>query len=170
MEPSGNLSVDLDDPQDIRNKLPDVRRRYAAKRRELEELEAQVRYWGQFVDLLAAMVGEKRPTERESDSGALRKSAPGQDRAVAALEKAGRPMGPSALYRFMVGENMPAPKNPNALGANLWAASRAGRVRQTPEGLYAPLSWEPPQDPLAADHGDTNANGALTHALAEDDP
>ena len=76
-----------------------------------------------------------------------------------ALEKAGRPMGPTSLYNFMVEQGMDLPDNANALGANLWAAAKAGRIVKTPNGGAGddvkPLGprcvgW--PRDPRTAPH------------------
>lgn len=134
------LSVDLDDPQDIREKLPRVRERHAEKQRELEALQAEVRWWSHQADSLAERIGEKSSAPASTDAP-LQRAAPAQERAIMALEKADRPMGPSALYRFMVGEGLEA-KNPNAVGANLWAAAKANRVKRTPDGRYVPLSWK----------------------------
>jgi hypothetical protein len=161
-----HLPVDLADLQDIRLKLPEAKRLYEAKRKELDDLVEQVEYWGALVDILARLVGEEgieRPQPRAVGRARVygggygvpvrpaRQSAPGQEAAAEALERAGRPMGPSALYRFMLAEGMKAPSSANALGANLWAAERTGRVKKTPDGDYAPLTWEPEQKPLASD-------------------
>jgi hypothetical protein len=150
MSHSDDLSINLADPDDIRTKLPRVRNLHATKRRDLEKLTEEVRHWGELAETLARLVGETSGSSTRMKESPLRKSAPGQDRAVEALEKAGRPMGPTALYRFMLGEGLEAPKNANALGANLWAAARAGRVKKTPDDLYAPLSWEPSTEPVDA--------------------
>jgi hypothetical protein len=142
------LSVNLDDLQDIREKLPRIRQRRAEKQRELEALQAEVHWWSAQADSLAARIREQAPSPVPADTPPQR-AAPAQERAIKALEKAGRPMGPSALYRFMVGEGLDA-KNANAVGANLWAAAKAGRIKQNPDGAYVPLSWEP--DESSDDH------------------
>jgi hypothetical protein len=164
-----HLPIDLANLQDIRLKLPEAKRLYEAKRKELDELAQQVEYWGALVNVLARIVGEDglelpkpHPVGRARMYGGghgvplkpTRQRAPAQEKAVEALEQAGRPMGPAALYRFMIGEGMKTPTSANALGANLWAAEKAGRVKKTPDGEYAPLSWEPNQKPLASDEAD----------------
>ena len=49
-------------------------------------------------------------------------------------------MGPKQLFDFMKSENMDAPDNANALGANLWSAERAGRIKKS-GGRYIPPSY-----------------------------
>jgi hypothetical protein len=162
MSHSEDLSINLADVEDIRAKLPRVRNLHASKRRELEQLTEEVRHWGELSETLARLVGEAPGTSTRAKEQGVRKSAPGQDRAIEALEKAGRPMGPTALFRFMIGAGMEAPKNANALGANLWAASKAGRIKKTPDDLYAPLSWEPPPDSMdAASDASPTADGPV---------
>src|ERR1035441_8234849 len=131
--------VNLADPQDIQDKLPQIQKLLDAKRNELEALSAQV-------DLLTRIVGATPQARRQSGSEVIatamlraRKAAPAQDRAVGALERAGRPMGPSSLYKFMVAEGMEVPDNPNTLGSNLYSAAKAGRIVKAPNGVYAPL-------------------------------
>jgi hypothetical protein len=152
MTATEHLLVDPFDPQDIRAKLPEMRRVLGAKRKELEALTDQVRSLGELVELMARLApASPQPNAGKSGSVAPAKSAPGQERAVGALERAGRPMGPAALYAFLEAEGREddMPKNANALGANLWAAARAGRIKKTTDGLYAPLTWEPPTEPIA---------------------
>jgi hypothetical protein len=157
------LSIDLANPDDIRDKLPLARDLYRAKARELENLTEQVESWKALVDLLARLVGEPgiEPLGAQRGTRSGRKRAPGQERAVEALERAGQPMGPSLLYRFMVREGMEAPANRNALGANLWAAEKAGRVKKIDGGQYAPLDWQPDQGLLnSTNDGANGAEGA----------
>lgn len=73
-----------------------------------------------------------------------RRMAPAQDRAIAALETAsaglkGTAVGPTSLYKFMEARGMETPKNPAALGTNLWDAWRAGRIMRASNGVYTPL-------------------------------
>jgi hypothetical protein len=48
-------------------------------------------------------------------------------------------MGPTSLYNYMLSEGLTVPKNANALGANLWAAWKAGRIKRATNGVYTPL-------------------------------
>ncbi|HYM44832.1 MAG TPA: hypothetical protein VES65_01555 [Solirubrobacteraceae bacterium] len=172
---SEHLEVDLFDPQDIRAKLPEARRIYKAKREELAQLSEQVRRLGELVELLARVSGETAagPSAGKVGDASEAKVAPGQERAAAALERVGRPMGPSALFKFMQDEQLDAPANANALGANLWAAAKAGRIKKVAglSGLYAPLSWEPDapirDDEVAADDG-TADDGTADDGVADD--
>lgn len=153
-----HLSVDLANPEDIRAKLPEARSLYVSKRKALDEMQAEVDRWGDLVNMLARMVGEP-PVAKEAEKGRRSsggKKSPGQDRAVAGLEAAGQPMGPAKLFRFMLSRDMDVPTNANALGAALWSAANAGRVKKTPDGLYAPLGWSG-QAELATD-GTTSSN------------
>jgi hypothetical protein len=158
MSQDEHLQIDLADPEDIRRKLPDARKLYAQKRRELEDLARQVQQWGDLISVLGRVVGEDvevgkpvsisagarvRTSGYASPSG---KRAPAQDQAVAALEAIGHPTGPTELYRFMRDHDMNVPKNANALGAALWGAEKKGRVKRATNGLYAPLTWEPEQE------------------------
>lgn len=129
--------IDLADPEDIRAKMPEIKRLYAEKRQELKALSEQI-------DLLARLVGDPRSmTTRAPARAAIRgragQNAPGQDRAVAALAKVGQPIGPTSLYRYMVENEMDAPKDANTLGSNLWSAWKAGRIMKAPNGVYTPL-------------------------------
>jgi hypothetical protein len=134
--------IDLSDPADIVAKMPEIRRLYSQKRQELKAL-------GEQVELLGRLVGEK-PAARPSKSGQATKrkvrrpskagqNAPAQDRVVAGLERANRPMGPASLYRFMIEEGMKVPKDSNALGSNLWSAWKAARIMKAPNGVYTLL-------------------------------
>jgi hypothetical protein len=69
-------------------------------------------------------------------------------------------MGPTPLYRFMLGEDMPVPKNANALGAALWNAVHNGRIKKTPEGLYALLEWPTEQPELQEDAPPPNSSAS----------
>lgn len=142
-----SLPVDLADPREVQEKLPQIKALLEAKRVELKELTAQVH-------LLARLVGEA-PLARERKTAARRaagvstrirahRASPAQDRAVEGLERAGEPMGPTALYDFMTVAGMDAPKSSDALGASLWAAANAGRIHKWPSGLYAPLGTPDP--------------------------
>ena len=74
----------------------------------------------------------------------LRTGAPKQDQAVEALERAGRPMGPTALYEHMLTAGIDDPPcSPDTLRACLILAERDGRIKKVRRGLYAPLSWQP---------------------------
>jgi hypothetical protein len=154
-----HLTIDLADPEDIRKKLPQARELFAAKQRELLELNKQVEHWAALVNHLAGVVGEpggERSRGIRAYGGGpsfelranRKKRAPSQQKAIDALQQFGRPTGPSALYRFMVSEQLSAPANANALGASLYGAQKAGRIQKTPDGLYAPLDWQPEQDRL----------------------
>jgi hypothetical protein len=131
------FSIDLANPEDIRAKMPEIKRLYAEKRQELKALTEQV-------EVLARLVGDRpRQNQRVWAGGQARgragQNAPGQDRAVSALEQANRPMGPTTLYDYMVANGMDAPKDANTLGSNLWSAWKAGRIMKAPNGVYTPL-------------------------------
>jgi hypothetical protein len=168
MDSKDHLPIDLADPQDIRAKLPAARKLYEDKRRELERLRLEVEHWGTLVELLARLVGEspaisgssgiRASAFRKETPAKRRKGSPAQDRAVQGLERARRPIGPAALYRFMEDEGLGVPTNPNALGAALWSAVKAGRAKKTPDGLYAPLDWEPAQVELGSSRNGSAAS------------
>jgi len=135
----GGLNINLADPADIRAKRAEIKQLYAEKRRELKTTTDALKALQEQVDLLARLVGDsssKRTYVARTRAG---QNAPGQDRAVAALERANRPMGPTSLHKFMLAEGMDAPKDANTLGSNLWQAWRAGRIMKAPNGVYTPL-------------------------------
>lgn len=161
------VPVNLADPKDIRAKMPEIKRILAAARQELDALKEQV-------EVLTRIVGEPSASAQVAESGSsdsapiapnrrapkrprLQKAAPSQERAVRALEKAGRPMGPASLFRFMEAEGMDRPQSVSALNAILWAASKAGRVVKTPNGIYAPPGF--PSDRPLTDYDAAAANG-----------
>jgi hypothetical protein len=174
---STELQVNLTSQEDIRAKLPEARRMYEAKVEALEALRQDVDNWGKLVDLLAQLAGEMGAEPLAPRSGALPLSglplsggrrlvidpvlggreSPAQDRAIAALQQAGRPMGPTALYRYMKSQDLQPPKNANALGAALWNAMTHGRLKKTPEG-YALPDWQDdqPESNDAAQDGSTS--------------
>jgi hypothetical protein len=142
-----DLSLNLADPQEVRAKMPEIRALLAEARQELRALEDQV-------ELLARIVGENPPASlvRETSRGRsapgrgrkppkrrqTQKAAPSQERAVQALERAGCPMGPADLFRFMEARGMDRPTTVSALNALLWAASKKGRVVKAPGNVYEP--------------------------------
>jgi hypothetical protein len=145
-----HLSVNLADPQDILDKLPEIRALYESKKRALADLQREVESWRGFLGHLASIAGEEAPEEPKgafetfeaASRLARRNRAPAKDAVVEALRVVGRPMGPTDLYRFMVGNGFEKQAtNPNAVGAALWGAVKAGRISKTSEGLYAPPGW-----------------------------
>jgi hypothetical protein len=161
--PKDRFPVNVLDPNDVAAKMPQLRELLAVKRQEQETLNEQVA-------LLERIVGpDAMPEQRgsvavasASGGGAVtaraRKTAPAQDRAVQALERAGRPMGPTSLYRFMRdegGDDLPG--DANTLGSNLYAAAKAGRIVKAPNGVYAPLGF--PTDRPLTDYDFAAQNG-----------
>jgi hypothetical protein len=137
----GGLQINLADPADIRAKRAEIKRLYSEKRKELKAATESLKALQEQVDLLARLTGDaagKRLSVIPSVNRAGQ-NAPGQDRAVAALERAKRPMGPTSLHKFMLAEGMDAPKDANTLGSNLWQAWKAGRIMKAPNGVYTPL-------------------------------
>jgi hypothetical protein len=165
MDHTTELQVNLLNVDDIRAKLPEARRIYRAKLDALAAMSQDVQNFSGMLSWMAHMAGEQA---KEADPWAAarqslgdarvdtlaptvrpkRVPSPAQDRAVAALKRAGQPMGPTALYRFMESQDLQVPTDANALGAALWNAAKNGRVSKTPDGLYALLEWEPDQPQL----------------------
>jgi hypothetical protein len=106
MEPTDQLQVNLTSQDDIRAKLPEARRIYRAKIDALRVLRREVENWAKLVELLAQLAGEPETVEApdggtdttRAQTRATKKESPAQDRAIAALHRAGKPMGPTALY------------------------------------------------------------------------
>jgi hypothetical protein len=150
------FNIDLANPDEIQARMPELKQFYAEQRTALKTLEGQV-------ELLRRLVGDK-PQAASKSTGATRTrtkkaarpkrgvKAPGQDRAVNALEHAGRPMGPTTLHRYMIANGLDAPKDANALGSNLWSAWKAGRIMKASNGVYQPLDGS----------GETTIDGPLT--------
>lgn len=160
------VPVNLADPKDIRAKMPDIKKLLANAKQELDALKEQV-------EMLTRIVGEEpaAPVSVEVSGGGSAtvsgrktpkpkgspKAAPAQDRAIRALERAGRPMGPASLFRFMEAEGIEMPATLNRLNATLWAAAKAGRVVKAPNGVYAPLGT--PTDRPLTNYDAARANG-----------
>jgi hypothetical protein len=152
------VPVNLADPNDIQAKMPEIKRLLDNARQELEGLKAQV-------DMLARIVGDEpasaasaTPARKVRRRPRPRKAAPSQERAIAALTQAGRPMGPASLFRWMEAQGFEGrPRNVPALNSILWAAEKAGRVGKTPNGLYVPPGF--PTDRPLTDYDAATANG-----------
>lgn len=137
-----SFNIDLADPDEVQAKMPEIKQLYAERRAALKTLENQV-------ELLRRLVGEKPATAYGASSRPRAKkatrskraghNAPGQDRAVKALEHAGRPMGPTTLYKYIIANGLDAPKDANTLGSNLWSAWKADRIMKASNGVYQPL-------------------------------
>lgn len=149
--PKDKVSVNLADPKDIRAKMPELKRLLATASQELEALREQVA-------MLTRIVGDDRGGIAVSVSGGgsvvvegqkvparqrRPKIAPAQERAAQALEQAGSPMGPAALFKFMEANDLERPRDVTALNAVLWAAAKAGRVEKRPNNTYAPAEGFP---------------------------
>ncbi len=160
--PKDRVSVNLADPKDIRAKMPELTRLLATARQELGALKEQVAILTRIVgdddvaitDIAvsgagsATAEGQKMPTRQRA-----RKAAPAQERAVEALERAGSPMGPAALFKFMEANELERPRDVTALNAVLWAAAKAGRVEKAPGNTYAPAGGFPRLHPTAMTNG-----------------
>jgi hypothetical protein len=138
------MTVNLADPKDVRAKMPEIEGLLAIARQQLADLEAQV-------DLLERIAG-RRPTSQASSTAAsgkrarsktrrkgraAPKAAPAQERAIEALQLAGRAMGPAELFRFMDERGLSGANTVARLGSILWAAAGSGRLIRT-DGKYAP--------------------------------
>lgn len=126
-----NIPIDISNPADIRRQLPAVYNLRAVKVEKVKGLIGEVDALSKLIQSLEAMVGTENGTDRVSAANApspSRGKAPARQIAIEALRRAGRPMGPTDLYRFMQDQDMPVPANPNALGATLWTAAKAGVI------------------------------------------
>lgn len=126
-----HVSIDISNPADIRRQLPAVRNLRTAKIETVKGLVEEVDALGKLIESLEAMVGAENGAGQASAANTpspSRGKAPARQVAIEALRRAGRPMGPSDLYRFMQEQDMPVPANPNALGATLWTAAKAGAI------------------------------------------
>lgn len=141
------LEIDISNPGQVAAKLPELRRLYEEKVKERTLLDQQIellrRLIGGTVSTVhAASRGQENMPEEPPPSRSTRRRrvAPAQERAVRALKAAGGfAMGPTSLYKFMIENDMEAPKSANALSANLWDAWKAGRIMKAPNGVYTPL-------------------------------
>jgi hypothetical protein len=152
------MTVNLADPQEVRSRMPEIEGLLAAARRQLADVEAQV-------DLLERIVGQRRPSGSSASAGTsgkrtggkarrrtratAPKSAPSQERAVEAIEAAGRPMGPAELFRFIQEHGLPGPNSIERMGSVLWAAAGSGRLIRN-DGKYAPINGFPARSTGAA--------------------
>jgi len=144
-----DFKVDISNPEEVAAKMPQLLALYEQKLREQKTLNEQVELLRRLVGH-ASMVSRGNVHASEQDPDRLpdpprrRRAAPAQDRAVQALEQAykelgGTALGPTSLYKYIVERGMEVPKNPAALGTNLWDAWKAGRIMRAPNGVYTPL-------------------------------
>jgi len=139
------FDFDIRDPQAVAAHLPELQALLAAKLAEREQMTADIEHLRDLIRLgggLSRGTGQRVPPE--SRGARRRRASPAQDRAVHALEQAsaalaGTAVGPTSLYKYMVGHGMDVPKDATVLGTNLWDAWRAGRIRRAPNGVYLPL-------------------------------
>lgn len=143
---TGDLTIDLSNPEEVAAKMPQLQRLYEEKLQEQKQLN-------QYVELLRRVVGHPAGLSRRSVGSTAtdrpaqplrRRVAPGQTRAVVALERAydelgGTAMGPTSLFKFMQERGMETPNNAATLGTNLYDAWKAGRIRRATNGVYVPL-------------------------------
>jgi hypothetical protein len=128
-----HVSIDVSNPADIRRQLPGVRALRSEKLDKIGQLAKEVEALGNLIESLETIAGPKNGRSPKAQRGSVnevpaRGRAPARQTAIEALRRAGRPMGPAALYRFMEEEGIPVPANPNALGATLWTAAKAGEI------------------------------------------
>jgi hypothetical protein len=145
------LTVDLADPRDIRDKLPEARRILAMKREAATRAQDEVRGWERLVENLATIAtpteatlngqGRLQETVREMALTVTpvkppkrRHASPRQDAVVTIINASSAPMKAAGVAVAM-GE----PENVNSINAALWAAARAGRIEKVGRSLYARL-------------------------------
>jgi hypothetical protein len=147
---SEDFNIDLSNPEEVAAKMPMLLRLYEEKLQEQKKLNQQVELLRRVVGHPGAIArsraqsAEQTTPSRPSQQPLRRRVAPAQDLAVKALERAydelgGTAMGPTSLYKFMKERGMEAPKNPSALGANLYDAWKAGRIMRATNSVYVPL-------------------------------
>jgi hypothetical protein len=128
-----DLILNLSDPAQVAKKLPELRRLYDEKLQERQRLDEEI-------SLLTRLIGSAAAVGRGGAKPRRRRVAPAQERAVRALKAAGgMAMSPKSLYKFMVANDLDAPKDASLLGVNLYDAWQAGRVMKAPNGVYTPL-------------------------------
>lgn len=138
-----DLNILLTDVQDIRSKLPQARDLLNTKRRALIDAQRDLENWKLLVERLEAIAGPDDEAKSSASASTQRRPrAPAQEAIVDALEQAGEPLTPVALFQFMVDHKMDA-KNANAVGANTWQAWKAKRIKKLPDGRYASLTYVP---------------------------
>jgi hypothetical protein len=131
-----SLLIDIADPQAIRQKMPEIRKLYEAKEEEARRVSMELEGLRQLITSVVALSGGPHgpsPEQSPADTVPVKRTTARQT-ALEALRRAGRPMGPAALYRLMEKEGMEMPPNANALGASLYAAAQAGEAIRTGEG------------------------------------
>lgn len=175
-----DLPVNLGDPKDVHEKMPQIRDLLVEVRDAQATLREQLDAQNEQVELLERIVGEPvaapgdghakakaktKAKDRKTAEPSARKVAPSQEHAVRALERAGRPMGPADLFRFMESNGMDMPTSVGALNARLWAAAKTGRVVKRPDNTYAPASGFPSSSNGHAQLPGPNGSGSSTAAL-----
>jgi hypothetical protein len=140
------LTIDIANPEDIRGKLLQAQALYDEKRKQLDQLRVELEWLYRLIESLAVMVDRPvsgaqllplAPARNAGSDTTGKRDAPAQEAAIEALRRAGRSIGPAALFRFMQEAGMEGPPNSNALGVALWTAAKAGLIVKTDDGLYA---------------------------------
>ena len=177
-----DLPVNIGDPKDIQEKMPQIRDLLAEALDAQATLREQLNAQDEQVALLERIVGPIAPSDigqekakgkaKERAKGrktepSARKVAPSQEHAVRALERAGRPMGPADLFRFMESQGMEMPTSVGALNARLWAAAKTGRVVKQPDNTYAPAGGFPSASNGHAQLPDPTATNGATGLQAQ---
>ena len=146
------LPIDIANREDIRDKLPEVRKLVDAKREELAALEAT------YSDLLR-MAGVRAPAKREKATPAKPGKSPStKEQVVRIIEDAGRPM-----QSVEVATLVPNVKRDTVNWA-LWNAEKEGLIQKTAQGVYAALTYDSEAETLLA-----SPNGATPAAEGGDD-
>lgn len=149
--------VNLDDPDDVRAKLAEARdafRTTTAKLVALREVEAEQQKWSKRVTLLEKLAPEGDTRERDATERVTERangSASVVDLAVGVVNRELRAIRANEVTRTLQGEghNVTPVAVRNAL---YYAAHRANKIKSPPgRGLYAPLAYENPAQPLGSD-------------------
>jgi hypothetical protein len=133
------LKLDLSNPEEVVNRMPELERIHDEKVEERDLLNGQISLLSRLIAAFKVTGGPVESGLGEPESTRRKRVAPAQERAVRALEQAPFPMSPRSLYKFMVEKGLDAPKDSSLLGVNLYDAWKAKRVMRAPNGVYAPL-------------------------------
>lgn len=151
------LNVNLNDPDDVRKKLPKVR---AA----LEEKQREVDAWSDLVKTLEFIASADASAGSKDTSSTRQSSSRRQSRSAGSRSQGSQSPAKDAVVRVITEHNRPmrAPevasilnRERNAVNAAMWGAAKAGRLRALGEGQYAPPGWQSPAEPnlLASTNG-----------------
>lgn len=136
--PNGRFTVDLNDPEDVRKKLPRARAIAEERQRALETWTNVVKTLEGLADesTEASSPAEPKPARARKPSRTSKSHSPAQDAVIRVVNEHGRPMRAAEVGAIIGGKR-------NTVSAAMWGAAKRERLKKVGEGLYAPMDYQP---------------------------